>query len=182
MKKNGFINQTVGGVVTLIVGTAVATLTLIFTGVLGGQTYNLAETDINSISNNAIVNQSLTLLGTTSQSFGHTYVQSGTLSVLNASKAVGLGNFTLNYDAGTVALSSGGAAYNNTALDFSYTYGDLQIRTYVTDSIKSSFKAQAQVGNYMPLIVLAIVITLIMALILSMTALGGDMGGNRSAL
>ena len=109
MKKNGFINQTVGGVVTLIVGTAVATLTLIFTGVLGGQTYNLAETDINNIS-------------------------------------------------------------------------DTTIKGYVTDSIKSSFKAQAQVGNYLPLIVLAVVITLIMALILSMTALGGMAGGSRSAL
>ena len=54
MKKNGFINQTVGGVVTLIVGTAVATLALIFTGVLGGQTYNLAQADISAINDSTI--------------------------------------------------------------------------------------------------------------------------------
>ena len=109
MKKNGFINQTVGGVVTLIVGTAVATLALIFTGVLGGQTYNLAQADISAIN-------------------------------------------------------------------------DSTIKGYVEDSVKSAFKAQSQVGNYLPLIVLAIVITLIMALILSMTALGNMAGGGRSAL
>ena len=181
MKKNGFINQTVGGVVTLIVGTAVATLALIFTGVLGGQTYNLAQADINQIANNVVTNQSVTFLNNvTATDLGHTYVQSGTLSVLNASKAVGLGNFTVDYTGGLVTLKN--IAFNNTALDVSYTYGDTAIRTYVQDSVKSAFKAQSQVGNYLPLIVLAIVITLIMALILSMTALGNMGGGNRSAL
>jgi len=46
---SGQVQGIVGGVVALIAGMGVATLVLIFVGVLGGQTYNLTEDDIESI-------------------------------------------------------------------------------------------------------------------------------------
>ena len=53
-KKKGQMQGVVGGVIVLITGMGVATLVLIFVGVLGGQTYNLVEADIASINDSTI--------------------------------------------------------------------------------------------------------------------------------
>jgi hypothetical protein len=54
-KKSGqMIGGSVGAIVSLIVGVGVATLVLIFVGTLGGQTYQLVESDIDSITNTTI--------------------------------------------------------------------------------------------------------------------------------
>ena len=107
---SGQVQGIVGGVVALIAGMGVATLVLIFVGVLGGQTYNLTEDDIESIN-------------------------------------------------------------------------DTDVKTHVQEGIKSGFQSIEQTGNYLPIIVLAIVITIVLSLVIGMTALtgGGGMGG-RSAL
>jgi len=97
----------VGAMITLIVGVGVGTLVLIFTGALGGQTYNLVESDINSIN-------------------------------------------------------------------------DSTIKASVKAGITSGFEAQEQTGEYLPIIVLAVVIGLVLTIILGFTAFG-NMGG-RSVL
>lgn len=53
-KKKGQMGGNVDTVIGLIVGVGVASLVLIFVGSLGGQTYNLVESDITSISNDNI--------------------------------------------------------------------------------------------------------------------------------
>ena len=53
-KKKGQIGGAVGAVIMLITGVGVATLVLIFVGVLGGQTYNLVEAKIDNISDATI--------------------------------------------------------------------------------------------------------------------------------
>jgi hypothetical protein len=53
-KSEGFAQAAVGATITLIVGVGIATLVLIFVGTLGGQTYNLAEPQINNISDATI--------------------------------------------------------------------------------------------------------------------------------
>ena len=53
-KKQGFAGEVVGSIVMLIVGLGVATLVLIFTSVLGGQTYQLVEGKIDAISNETV--------------------------------------------------------------------------------------------------------------------------------
>jgi hypothetical protein len=52
--KKGQAGGAVGAIITLIVGIGVSVLVLIFVGALGGQTYNLVEPDIDSISNTTI--------------------------------------------------------------------------------------------------------------------------------
>lgn len=95
------VGDEVGAVVTLIMGVAISTLLLIFTGALGGQVYSQVEPDLSSIS-------------------------------------------------------------------------DLNIQTYVKDAIVSGFKAQKTVGNYLPIVVLAVVVFIVIGLVL---ALGrGSMG------
>ena len=44
----------IGAIIALVVGLAVATLIQIFTGVLGGQTYQLTESKIDAITNTTI--------------------------------------------------------------------------------------------------------------------------------
>lgn len=97
----------VGAIIGLIVGVGVATLVLIFVGVLGGQTYELTEDKIDAISNTTIKN-------------------------------------------------------------------------YVKDSVVSGFSALKQTGDYMPIIVLAVIIAIVLSLVLGFTAFGR--GGAGSAL
>lgn len=89
-----------GAVISLIVGVGVATLLLIFVGVLGGQAYSMTEPDINNIT-------------------------------------------------------------------------DTTIQSYIKDSITSGFKALKVSGQYLPMIVLAIVIGLVVSVILGFTNIGG---------
>jgi len=178
--KKGQAQVAVGAIVTLIVGVGVATLVMIFVGSLGGQTYNLVESDIDSIANNGIVNETFTPIVSTAVALDNDFVQSGTLSVVDSSDAsIALGNFTIDYGAGTMTLTN--AAYNNTALNASYTHGDTAIRNSIKNGIKSSFDAMENTGDYLPIVVLAVVISLVLALVLSFTAFGGS-GGSNSAL
>ena len=52
----GAVQQSVGAIVTLIVGVGVAALVLIFVGTLGGKTYSMVEEDIDALSNESIKN------------------------------------------------------------------------------------------------------------------------------
>lgn len=103
--KKGQSAVAVGAVITLIVGVGVAVLVLIFVGSLGGQTYELVETDIDAITNTTIKNS-------------------------------------------------------------------------IKASIVSGFDALEQTGSYLPIIVLAVVISLVLALVLSFTSAGRNMGGS----
>lgn len=94
----------VGAVISLIVGVGVAVLVLIFVGTLGGQTYNLVESDIDAIN-------------------------------------------------------------------------DTTIKASVKGGITSGFEALNQTGDYLPIIVLAVVIFLVLSLVLGFTAFGGARGG-----
>jgi len=55
-RKEGQVAESVGAIVTLIIGVGVAVLILIFVGVLGGQTYNLTEGDLDAITNDTVRN------------------------------------------------------------------------------------------------------------------------------
>lgn len=56
VKEGQLGGSAVGAVIMLITGIGVATLVLIFVGSLGGQTYELVETDIDAITNTTIKN------------------------------------------------------------------------------------------------------------------------------
>ena len=108
-EKKGQVGGAIGAVIGLIVGVGVATLVIVFVGALGGQTYNLVEEDIDSITNTTV-------------------------------------------------------------------------KGHVKASIIAGFESLEQTGNYMPIIVLAVVISLVLALVLSFSNFSGGMGGRGSAL
>ena len=179
--KKGQMGGAINAVVALIAGVGVSILVLIFVGTLGGQTYNIAETKINAIANNAVVNELFTASNSTAVSLANTYVQEGTLTIYNVTQLLGLGNFTIDYPAGTLLLT-GNMDFNASALNASYTWGDTAIRTSIKSGITSSFTALEQTGDYLPIIVLAIVIALVLALVLGMTGLSGGRAGGGTAL
>ena len=59
---------------------------------------------------------------------------------------------------------------------------DATIKGHVKSGITSGFNALEQTGNYLPIIVLAVVISLVLTLVLGFTAFGGGMGGRGMAL
>ena len=57
--------------------------------------------------------------------------------------------------------------------------GNETIRTSVKNSIVSGFEALEKTGDYLPIIVLAVIISIVLMLILGFTALGGMATGGR---
>jgi len=79
--KKGQAVGAVSAIITLVMGVAVATLLLIFTGALGGQTYNLVEEDINTIGNHSVTAESMILTNGSETKLLHTDVHVGTLKL-----------------------------------------------------------------------------------------------------
>jgi len=102
--KKGQAAVAVGSIITLIVGVGVGTLVLIFVGSLGGQTWQLVETDIDAITNTTI-------------------------------------------------------------------------KDSIKNGVVSGFGALEQTGDFLPIIVLAVVISLVLALVLGFTNVGRGVGG-----
>lgn len=100
-------SASVSSMIVLIVGVAIAVLIMIFVGALSGQTYNLVESDLDSIN-------------------------------------------------------------------------DTTIKASVKSSITSGFEALEQTGNYLPLLVLAVITALVIGLVLSFGSFGT--GGRGSVL
>jgi len=105
-QSEGVVDTSVGAITGLIIGVSVATLVLIFMGVLGGQVYSNTQSDIEAIN-------------------------------------------------------------------------DTTIKGYVTDAITNAFKAQSMTGKYLPIVVLAVIIFLVLGLItgLGQGATAGYYGG-----
>jgi len=74
----------------------------------------------------------------------------------------------------------GGQTYNLVEEDID-NISDATIKASVKSGITSGFEALEQTGNYLPIIVLAVVISLVLTLVLGFTAFGG-MGRGGSAL
>lgn len=185
--------QMTGGAVTtiilLITGVGVAVLVLLFVSTLGGSTFELLESEIDSIADNSVLLETFTADNTTPQILSHGFIQEGTLSIFNSTGAVGLyglSNFTIDYSAGTILVSPAGmaldTALNGTALTCNYTWGASEVRGLVKDSIISGFESIETTGDYIPIFVLAIVIVVVLGVVFGFTAITGGVGGRGSAL
>lgn len=69
----------------------------------------------------------------------------------------------------------GGQTYNLVEEDID-NISDATIRTSVQNGITSGFEALEQTGDYLPIIVLAVVISLVLFLVLGFTNFGGGAG------
>lgn len=173
-KKKGSIKENLNGVIALVTGVGIAVMVFIFVGTLGGRTFQLVESDIDALTG-SVVNESFTPLNSTVVNLANRDVINGTLTVANASSvSVGLDNFNVNYEAGTLELTN--ATLNNTAWRASYNYGAAAEKAAIKNSILSSFESLQQVGDYMPLIVLIFIISFVLVLVMGLT--NGGKGGS----
>jgi len=187
LEKGEMGGNAVGNIITLIVGVGVAVLVLILVGSLGGKSYELVQDDISIIGNHPIVNDPFTCSNVSAQSLTHGFVQEGTLIVKNGTVngvTVGLGNFTIDYDAGTLLLKSTATetTFHGTSMYANYTWGVAEARNSIQNSVVSSFEALENTGDYLPVIVLAVVIALVLALVLGSTVMMRGKGGYGGAL
>lgn len=105
----GQMGGEVGTIIGLIVGIGIAVLVLIFVGVLGGQTYQITESKISSIT-------------------------------------------------------------------------DANIKADIEDAVESGFEALKTTGDYLPVVVIAFIVIIILGLILGLMAISGGRGGYGGAL
>jgi CHASE3 domain sensor protein len=75
----------------------------------------------------------------------------------------------------------GGQTYNLVEPDIN-SINNTTIQNSVKNSMASGFTALEQTGDYMPIIVLAVIISVVLALVLGFTAFGGGNAGRGSAL
>lgn len=172
--EEGQINAVVGGIVLLIVGVGVATLILIFVGSLGGQTYDLIESDLDTIGN---YDGGISFVGRndTAVYLGHTDIHNTTLNISKGTLEVNLNNFTIDYDLGTV-LSKYPSYANGTAFNSTFKWGSIDVQYSVKRSIISGFEGLEQTGKFMPVVVLAVIIALVLSMVLTF-GMGGMYGG-----
>ena len=111
---------------------------------------------------------------------GHSFIQEGTLNVVNLSSGadVGNGNLTVDYELGIAYTKKN--LYNRTALGLTYTWGAKEVRENIIDSSINGFEVMENTSNYGSLVVLALVIGVIFVIILgvaSTSGIGGSRGG-----
>jgi len=150
----------------LIVGLAVAGLLYTFTTVLGGQTYNIVESDLDEITSYTDANHTFVADNTT-WTLINASLKPSSLHLYNTTGWVdNTSEFSVNYTTGYVLLIDSNATLNGTTMGCVYEYDDGTIRTAIKTGILSNFEAQQQIGEYMPIIALAIIITIVIGLII----------------
>lgn len=180
-KKAQTMNGSVATFIFLILGIGVATISMIFFGTMNGTTYQLSESLISEIGDNDVVNHSVTFaVPNRTYYMGHSFIQEGTLNVVNLSSGadVGNGNLTVDYELGIAYTKKN--LYNKTALGLTYTWGAKEVRENIIDSSINGFEVMENTSSYSSLVVLALVIGIIFAIILgvaSTSGIGGSRGG-----
>ena len=147
----GYAEPNITVIVGLIVGVGVATLVLIFVGVLGGQVYNQAEADIDALSGTA-TNESIATSNATgylSSTFDNTPVVTSSVVVRCGGTTLTSGNYTAT-SYGTLVVDSSATYCNATPVSSDYNWGDATIEASVKASITSGFQALETSGNYLP--------------------------------
>jgi len=85
--------------------------------------------------------------------------------------------FIIDYVNGIITLNN--SELNNSDFIVRYSYNDPRVKGYVKEGIASSFKSLETTSNYVPVIVLAFIIILILSMVIGST---GNSKGNNTAL
>lgn len=180
-KKKGQAAGAVNAIITLVVGIGVAVMVLIFVGALGGQTYQLVEADIDTLYSR-VINQTFTPIFQTPVYLSYRNVDTTGFEVINStnSEVIGTGNYTMNFRDGLFNLTA--VSHENATMAATFYRGNQTVESSIKDGIISAFSALEQTGDYLPIVVLAVIISLVLALVLSFTAFGNVGSGSRSVL
>lgn len=180
-EKKGQTGGTVGTLILLIVGVGVSVMVLIFVGLLSASTFDQTEDNIAAIGSNTVTEEAFTILTDTGYETAHNDLQTSLLTIYNTTgDVIGNGNFTIDATNGVITLNSG--IWNNTQGYVNYTWGSAEVRSSIQSGLVSSFEALEDTGSYMPILVLAVVIFLVLGLVMTVTMIGGNNTGGNTTL
>lgn len=164
-------SENIGAIISLTIGISVAIMVLIFTGALGGQTWNLVEPNIEDAGVTDINGETFTASNISWVFLDHESIVNGSVTIYNSTGSKNTSDFNINYTDGSLKLT-GDNSLNNTVCSIDYTYGDTSIRNNIKDGIISGFRALKTTGGYIPIVVLAVIVFIVLGLILG-TGKGG---------
>ena len=170
--------EAVAAIIFLIMGVGMATLVLIFVSVLGGSVYQQTQGTIAGISTNTVNETSEIILAVPAlyNTSANIWPDSETLLSYNSTTGAEYGfltegtNYTvISYVTGQFNITSLGSKESvHTKIKISYTLGNPDIQSDIQSAIRSSFTSLNTVGGYMPIVVLAVIIFLVLGLVMSM--------------
>jgi len=168
-----------GMILSIVLVGGLASILTVFMASLSGQVYETTQEDIASIGSETAGSEQFRANNVTATQLTRTRLNNGSLSLVNINgTAVALANFTVNYSTGTILLGTGGSAYNNTLINASYTYDNSTIRGYVNGAVVSAFSAQQKGASYIPLLILAGIVVVVVGAVLSISSLATGSRGN----
>ena len=165
------VKKAQAGLTGIILGVGIAVVLITFLAVLLGNMFDITEDDLTTIGVNTINEETFVVRNDTITSLAHSFIQEGTISIGNTS-AVGLTNFTIDYDYGTVKLVSSSLVKNGSTMTTNYTWGAVEIRDSLGEGMVSSYDSYEKTTGYLGLIVLAVVIGLILTIVLGFANFG----------
>ena len=179
--------ESIFSIILLIVGIGICSTILIFVSVLSGDVYQTTSPQINSLStdfvNETSGNISFTLVPYVyTASNNNIYPGTETLKIWN--KTAGYGTLVLGTNYTVLSYPNGQFTITDIALrnnsyiylNISYTTGNPVIEGNITSAIINTFVAINYTGGYLPLIVLALVIIMILGMVFAiMPMTGGQM-------
>lgn len=175
LKKGQFTNGAVGSIITLTVGVGVAILVIIFVGSLGGQSYEIMQDELNQIGGRVQLLENFTMNNDTWVKLEHGSLVNGTITVQNGSEVLSYGQFDYDFAGGRIMLIANHTTHNGSTALINYTWGEIEIRHSINNGIMSGFQGLQQTGDYIPIIVLSVIIALILGFLLTgpLTRSGG---------
>ncbi|WP_456477603.1 hypothetical protein [Geoglobus ahangari] len=95
------------------------------------------------------------------------YVQANVGDIIALIVGIGIATLVLIF-VGTL----GGQTYSMVEPDIN-AINNSQVQTYVNDAIINSFKALSQTGKYLPVVVMAVIIFIVLGLVMGLQRIGG---------
>ena len=173
------LQESIGSIILLVIGVGVSILVLIFVSVLGGGVFTNAEPNINVISNNVTDSPLNFSFNVNTLPYSHDtsndiYKESDVLVAWNGTGTFGTlvrnTNYTVtSYPAGQFSITDlGDLNYSYVYVNVSYATGNPIIEESIVTAIQQSFVALNTTGSYLPIIVLAVIVFIILSLIMAL--------------
>jgi len=177
------IRDNIIAIIFLIIGIGISTLVLIFISVLSGGIYTNTQSYI-SVLSTEVTNESSSAIPSVpaTVTVSNTPVYPGTESIYswfdNDTGYIGAltkdVNYTVtDYSAGQFSITDlNNLNSSDTKVNVSYTYGNPTIEGNITGAIQTSFTSLKTTGDYLPIVVLAVIIFIILGMVMTMTPRG----------
>jgi hypothetical protein len=175
--KAGNVEGSIGAIVTLVIGLGVAILAFILVFTMGGNVFQLVEPSLASFGGQ-VNNCTITITNGTNTTLCNAHIVPSSFLIRNKTGALVTTNYTLFAGRGIIYKYKDPHHFKSGASAFVYyKWGDANMTDNIRESVKSGFAAGGTVMNYLPIIVLAVIIGIVLSLIMGFGGMGTMRGG-----